>query len=58
MILLKHLWYKYRLKRLFNKVDSCTNPEMKKDLNKEIYDLHLKLNEIEKFNFSGEQSNG
>ncbi|WP_175354286.1 hypothetical protein [Bacillus sp. FJAT-27986] len=58
MILLKHLWYEYKLKRLINKADSCTNPDMKKDLNKKINDLHLKLNEIEKFYISGEQSNG
>ncbi|WP_180349973.1 hypothetical protein [Bacillus sp. D386] len=58
MILLKHLWFEYRLKRLINKADSCTDSELKKELNKKIYDLHVKLNEIEKFYISGEQSNG
>lgn len=52
MILLKRYWYKSRLKYLINKADYCDHPKMKKDINKKIYSLHLRLNEIEQFNMS------
>ena len=47
MILLKHLWYKYKLTYLIHKEEQCTDIEMKKEINKEIYALHVKLNNIE-----------
>ena len=47
MILLKHLWYKYKLTHLIHKEEQYTDIEMKKEINKEIYALHLKLNNIE-----------
>lgn len=55
MILLKRYWYETRLKYLINKVDSCADPKIQKDLNKKIYSLHLQLNELEQQYTSGIQ---
>ena len=47
MILLKHLWYKYKLTHLIHKEEQCTDIQIKKEINKKIYALHVKLNNIE-----------
>ena len=57
MILLKRYWYEFRLKHLISKADYCVNPKLKKDINKKIYSLHIKLNEIEQLNTPDYQVN-